>query len=55
MIRAYDFELTNRLIQLAEQNGIAHAVDIFYSYGADANTALKAGANLRAAVFGMAV
>lgn len=51
----YDYELTSRLIQLAEENGIDHAVDIFYRYGTDANHALKAGNNLRAAVFGMAV
>lgn len=51
----YDYELTSRLIELAEQNGINHAVDIFYRYGTDANAALKAGNNLRAAAFGMAV
>ena len=51
----YDYALTNRLIRLAEQNGINHAVDIFYRYGTDANAALKAGNNLRAAAFGMAV
>lgn len=51
----YDYELTNRLIRLAEQNGIDHAVDIFYRYGTDANGALKAGNNIRAAVFGAAV
>lgn len=51
----YDYELTSRLIALAEQNGIDHAVDIFYRYGTDANGALKAGNNLRAAAFGMAV
>jgi putative aminopeptidase FrvX len=51
----YDYELTSRLIDLAEQNGINHAVDIFYRYGTDANAALKAGNNLRAAAFGMAV
>jgi len=51
----YDYELTSRLIDLAETNGINHAVDIFYRYGTDANAALKAGNNLRAAAFGMAV
>lgn len=51
----YDYELTNHLIALAERNGINHAVDIFYRYGTDANAALKAGNNLRAAAFGMAV
>ncbi len=30
-------------------------MDIFYRYGTDANAALKAGNNLRAAAFGMAV
>lgn len=51
----YDYDLTTRLINLAETNGINHAVDIFYRYGTDANAALKAGNNLRAAAFGMAV
>ena len=51
----YDYELTNHLIALAERNDIRHAVDIFYRYGTDANAALKAGNNLRAAAFGMAV
>ena len=51
----YDYELTNHLIALAENNKIDHAVDIFYRYGTDANAALKAGNNLRAAAFGMAV
>ena len=51
----YDYELTTRLIQLAEENGIDHAVDIFYRYGTDGNHALKGGNNLRAGVFGMAV
>ncbi len=51
----YDYELTNHLIALAEKNNIDHAVDIFFRYGTDANAALKAGNNLRAAAFGMAV
>ena len=51
----YDYTLTNHLINLAEKNGIDHAVDIFYRYGTDANAALKAGNNLRAVAFGMAV
>lgn len=51
----YDYELTSRLISLAVENGIPHAVDIFFRYGTDANSALKAGNDLRAAAFGMAV
>ncbi|MBO5798272.1 MAG: M42 family metallopeptidase, partial [Clostridia bacterium] len=51
----YDYELTSRLIDLAEKAGCRYAVDIFYRYGTDANAALKAGHNLQAAAFGMAV
>ncbi len=51
----YHYGLTSRLIDLAMENGIDHAVDIFYRYGTDANGALKAGNNLKAATFGMAV
>ena len=51
----YDYDLTNRLIACAEKAGCNYAVDIFYRYGTDANAALKAGNNLRAAAFGMPV
>ncbi len=51
----YHYGLTTKLIELAQSKGINHAVDIFYRYGTDANGALKAGNNLKAAAFGMAV
>lgn len=51
----YDHELTTLLVELAERNGINYAVDIFYRYGTDGTAALRAGNNLRAAAFGMAV
>ncbi|MBR5858613.1 MAG: M42 family metallopeptidase [Clostridia bacterium] len=51
----YDYELTTRLIDLAEKVGCDYAVDIFYRYGTDANAAMRAGNNIRAAAFGMAV
>lgn len=51
----YDYELTTHLIELAEKIGCNYAVDIYYRYGTDANAAVRAGNNLRAAVFGMAV
>ena len=51
----YDYELTSRLIALAERCAIPHAVDIFYRYGTDASAALRAGNNLKAGAFGMAV
>lgn len=51
----YDYELTNRLISYARKADCDYAVDVYYRYGTDANAALKAGNNLRAATFGMAV
>ncbi|MBQ7873628.1 MAG: M42 family metallopeptidase [Oscillospiraceae bacterium] len=51
----YDYELTNRLIGYAEKAECDYAVDIYYHYGTDANAAVRAGNNLRAATFGMAV
>lgn len=51
----YDYDLTTRLTQYAEKAGCDYAVDIFYRYGTDGNAAVRAGNNLRAAAFGMAV
>ena len=51
----YDHELTTLLGELAQKNGIDHAIDIFYRYGTDGTAALRAGNNLRSAAFGMAV
>lgn len=49
----YDRELTGKIIETAKEAQIDHAVDVFYHYGTDANAALKAGANLYTAAFGM--
>lgn len=51
----YDYELTNRLIDYAEKAGCDYHVEVFYRYGTDANAAVRAGNNIRAAAFGMAV
>ena len=51
----YDYELTTRLINTAERIGCDYAVDVFYRYGSDGTAALRAGNNLKAAAFGMAV
>lgn len=51
----YDYELTSRMIDYAEKACCDYAVDIFYRYGTDGNAAVRAGNNLRAAAFGMAV
>ena len=51
----YDYELTTELVELAKKIGVDYATDIYYRYGTDANQALRAGNNIRAGVFGMAV
>ncbi len=51
----YDYLLTNRLIECAKATDTKYAVDVFYRYSTDGNAAMRAGNNLRAAAFGMAV
>ena len=51
----YDFDLTSRLVDCAERAGCDYALDIFYRYGTDGSAAVRAGNDLRAAAFGMAV
>ena len=51
----YDYDLTTRLVNYAEKAGCDYAVDVFFRYGTDGNAAVRAGNNLRAAAFGMAV
>lgn len=51
-IAPYDWELTSKLIRLAEEAGIDHAVDIFYRYASDATEALDCGQNLMPALIG---
>lgn len=51
----YDYELTTRLVQLAQQNHLQYAVDIYPMYGSDASAALRGGANIRAALIGPGV
>lgn len=51
----YDYDLTTRLVEYAKKAECDYAVDVFYRYGTDGNAAVRAGNNLRAAAFGMAV
>lgn len=51
----YDQDLTTRLVNYAKKADCDYAVDVFYRYGTDGNAAVRAGNNLRAAAFGMAV
>ncbi|WP_438432867.1 M42 family metallopeptidase [Gorillibacterium sp. sgz500922] len=51
----YDYEMTSKLIRLAERDGLSFAVDIYPSYSSDASAALRGGSNLRAALIGPGV
>lgn len=51
----YDFDMTNRLIELAKEYGIDFAVDIFPHYGSDVSSALSAGNDICGALIGPGV
>lgn len=51
----YDYEMTNRLIQIAKDKKLDYAVDIFPHYGSDVSSALKGGNNIRGALIGQGV
>ena len=51
----YDYDMTGKLIELAQGLGIPHAVDIYPHYGSDASAALRGGHNIRAALIGPGV
>jgi putative aminopeptidase FrvX len=51
----YDYHMVNRLIELAKDNSIDYAVDIYPHYGSDASAALHAGHNIKCALIGPGV
>lgn len=51
----YDYDMTTRLIRLAEREQLSFAVDIYPQYGSDASAALRGGNNVRAALIGPGV
>lgn len=51
----YDYEMTGKLIELAQAGNIAYAVDVYPHYGSDASASLRAGHNIRAALIGPGV
>lgn len=51
----YDYNMTTRLIELAKEQNIKYAVDIYPFYGSDASAALRGGSNIRAALIGPGV
>jgi putative aminopeptidase FrvX len=51
----YDYELKNKLVSLAKQNGIGYKIDIYPIYNSDGGVALKAGKNIRVGLIGPGV
>jgi putative aminopeptidase FrvX len=51
----YDYEMVGKLIGLAMREKLSYAVDVYPHYASDASAALKAGANIRAALIGPTV
>ena len=51
----YNYELTNKLIALAKENKINHAVDIYPYYGSDVSAANRGGNDFKGALMGPGV
>lgn len=51
----YDYDLTTQLTNYAKTKDLDYAVDIYPMYGSDASAALRAGANIKAALIGPGV
>lgn len=51
----YDYDLSNRLIELARTNGIDPKVDVYTYYSSDVSQALRAGYDVRGALVGPGV
>lgn len=51
----YDYELTDRLVQLAKKNDIKYVIDIFPFYGSDIGAAYRSGKDVKGALIGPGV
>lgn len=51
----YDYDMTNRLIKIAEDKNLDYAIDVFPHYGSDVSAALKGGNNICGALIGQGV
>lgn len=51
----YDYDITSKLINLAKENNLNYAVDIYPYYGSDVSAALKAGNNIKGGLIGPGV
>ena len=51
----YDYDITSKLIKLAVDNSINHAVDIYPMYGSDVSASLSAGNDIKGGLIGPGV
>ncbi|MFA9423902.1 MAG: M42 family metallopeptidase [Sedimentibacter sp.] len=51
----YDYDITSKLITLAKDHEIGHAVDIYPMYGSDVSAALKGGNDIKGGLIGPGV
>ena len=51
----YDFDLTNSLINIAKNNKLNYAVDVYPFYGSDVSAALRGGNDIKGALIGPGV
>ena len=51
----YDYGITSKLIRLAKENNIKHAVDIYPMYGSDVSASLAAGNDIKGGLIGPGV
>ncbi|MDW5300155.1 MAG: M42 family metallopeptidase [Sedimentibacter sp.] len=51
----YDYDITTKLIKLAEKHEIGHAVDIYPMYGSDVSASLKGGNDIKGGLIGPGV
>ncbi|WP_252243652.1 MULTISPECIES: M42 family metallopeptidase [unclassified Clostridium] len=51
----YDYNMTTKLVNLAKENHINYAVDIYPMYGSDVGAALRGGNDIRGALIGPGV
>ena len=51
----YDYKITSDLIELAKNNNLSYAVDIYPRYGSDVGAALRGGNNIKGGLIGPGV
>lgn len=51
----YDYEMTSKLINLAKNNGLDYAIDVYPFYSSDGSAALRGGNDIKCALIGSGI